>query len=110
MCGWVPRTGDGRLSGDVDSTRSEVSERLDDAANPLAHEEGVTGVEEEAKRCDGGRGEANGRGVAFVRRGGHLHEAGLKQQAEHGRITVGFGQSTKDFISRIADYASALCT
>lgn len=28
----------------------------------------------------------------------------LKQQAGHGKITVGFGQSTKDSISRIADY------
>ena len=44
--------------------------------------------------------------LAFRRR----DECHLKQQAGHGRITVGFGQSTKDFISRIADYASALCT
>ena len=44
--------------------------------------------------------------LAFRRR----DECHLKQQAGHGKITVGFGQNTKDFISLIADYASALCT
>ena len=37
-------------------------------------------------------------------------ECHLKQQAGHRKITVGFGQNTKDFISLIVDYASALCT
>ena len=32
----------------------------------------------------------------------------LIQQAGHGKIAVGFGQSTKDSISRIADYDSCI--
>ena len=32
----------------------------------------------------------------------------LKQQAGHGKNTVEFGQSTKDSISRIADYDSCI--
>lgn len=38
--------------------------------------------------------------LAFRRR----DECHLNQQAGHGKITVGFGQNTKDSISRIADY------
>ena len=34
----------------------------------------------------------------------------LKQQAGHGTIAIKFGQSTKDSISRVAEYATVLCT
>ena len=42
--------------------------------------------------------------LAFRRR----DECHLKQQAEHGKMSVGIGQDTEDYISHVADYDTCI--
>ena len=35
-------------------------------------------------------------------------ECHLKQQAEHGKMSVGIGQDTEDYISHVADYDTCI--